>query len=98
MRVVFGTYEMGVGYGVGNLEPPLAATVILSAGSAYEMVDMDAWHYVRPLRSPAYSVMVTGKPWQRESPGTGKLFRQLTDMEKRTNLNIFRHHYMTLSV
>ena len=93
MRVVLGTYEMGIGYGSGDAEPPLAATLLLSAGSAYEMIDKDAWHYVRPLNSPAYSVMVTGKPWQRESPGTGKSFRELTDMEKSINLSIFRQHY-----
>jgi len=93
MRVMYGVYEMGVGYGDSNNEPPLAATMILCEGAAYEMMNKNSWHYVRPLGSPAYSVMVTGKPWQRESPGTGKVFRELTNLEKSINLNIFRNYY-----
>lgn len=98
MRVVSGTYEMGIGYGSGSVEPPVAATVILSAKSTYEMVDKDAWHYVRPLRHPALSLMVTGKPWHRESPGTGKQFKTLTSQEKERILGGFVHHYIALGI
>lgn len=39
-----GTYEMGVGFGKGMEPPPIAATVLLSAGSTYEMIHPDSWH------------------------------------------------------
>ena len=64
MRIVEGTYEMGVGQKDGDQAPlEMAATIILPAGSAYEMVDPSGWHYVRPLETPTLSLMVAGPPW-----------------------------------
>ncbi len=68
MRIVSGTYEMGVGYGSGMTPPPCAATLLLPAGTSYEMTDPDGWHYVRPLDVPSLSLMITRKPWHRPSP------------------------------
>jgi hypothetical protein len=68
IRVLKGSYEMGVGYGPGLQAPPIATRLILGPDSEYEMVDPDGWHYVRPLGTPSYSLMVTGKPWDRPSP------------------------------
>lgn len=67
MRIVDGQYEMGVGFGTGSEDPPIAATVVLSAGDVYEMSHPDGWHYVRPLGGPSLSVMVTGKPFPKSA-------------------------------
>jgi hypothetical protein len=64
--VLSGTYEMEVGKLPGNQVP--AATLILSAGSSYEMLNPLAWHSVRPLIEPSLSVMLTGQPWGVPEP------------------------------
>lgn len=63
VKILSGLYEMGVGYGVGKKDPPEAATLVLSTGSSYEMIEPDGWHYVRPLGAPSLSVMVMGPPY-----------------------------------
>ena len=63
MIILKGAYEMGLGY--GNTKPPVSSTCILTEGSRYEMVNKNSWHYVRPLKEPVYSVMISGKPWKR---------------------------------
>jgi hypothetical protein len=69
MRVCDGVYEMAIGYGAGSTPPPIAAHVIAAGDLRYEMTDVDAWHYVRPIGGPAMTVMVTGRPWQRDAAG-----------------------------
>ncbi len=96
MKVVSGQYEMGVGYGAGNEAPKIASTLTLPAGATYEMTDPDAWHYVRPIGGPAYSLMITGRPWNRESPGSGLETRRLTDEEILSMATVFRHVYGVL--
>lgn len=32
------------------------------------MTDPSAWHYVRPLMLPSYSIMLSGPPWKQRSP------------------------------
>lgn len=39
------------------------ATVLIGPDTLYEMLDRNGWHYVRPVNEPAWSVMVTGKPY-----------------------------------
>jgi hypothetical protein len=71
MRILSGTYEMAVGYGAGDTPPPIAARFVASGADMdvrYEMTDPDAWHYVRPIGEPTYSVMLTGRPWARIAP------------------------------
>jgi hypothetical protein len=66
--IVSGEYEMGVGYGSTSEVPPLAAKVLLRAGSAYEMTDKDGWHYVAPRKKPSISVMLIDSPWETPHP------------------------------
>lgn len=73
-----GAYEMGVGYGAGRAMPPIAATIVLKPGSEYEMVDPDGWHYVRPIGSPSFSLMVTGEKWQRSAPKNSEALKELS--------------------
>lgn len=69
IKILRGTYEMGIGFGRGRKSPPKAATVNLTKGATYEMIDPNGWHYVRPPSTQVYSIMITGKPWNRWSPG-----------------------------
>ena len=75
MRVLRGRYEMGIGR--GSDAPPLAARLVCGPGTAYEMTDRDAWHYVRPLE-PVLTIMVTGAPWDRSSPKPPRPLRPLS--------------------
>jgi hypothetical protein len=93
MRILDGTYEMAVGYGAGSTPPPIAARIIASGDFTYEMTDPDAWHYVRPLGGPAKTIMVTGRPWHREAPGTGEPLQPLDAARKTELLGWFRTRY-----
>jgi hypothetical protein len=94
IRILAGGYEMGVGFGPGDTPPPLASTLWLAEGSAYEMVHEDGWHYVRPKQPcVSYSVMLTGKPWGRSSPGKNIKHPPLTDDVRDGLLETFRMFY-----
>lgn len=79
-------YETGVGYGDPAGEPPsLAAKFLLTKGCSYEMTDPNAWHYVRPIDRPIFTIMVIGKPYglpKDERFGQLKQHRPLTEEEK----------------
>jgi hypothetical protein len=90
MRVLAGEYEMAVGYGKGDETPPVAARLIASGELRYEMTDPDAWHYVRPIGGPSWSVMVTGRPWDRPAPRADKPLRPLTPIQREELLAFFR--------
>jgi len=81
MRVLSGEYAMKVGFGEGLVTPPTASTLVLSPGSVYEMTHKDAWHSVIP-KTVCWTVMVSGKPWEREMPQEPK--------EKQPSLDIDR--------
>ncbi len=66
--ILEGGYEMGVACGEGLVVPPNAMTLVLAAGSRYEMNNRDGWHYVRPREKASYSVMVNGRKWDRAMP------------------------------
>lgn len=91
---VWGRYEMGVGFGPGTTSPTQAMTLLTAPGAAYEMLNPDLWHYVRPHPDPVVTVMVTGKPWPRESPRTAdQPFRALTAEEMRLLMSDLLRHY-----
>jgi hypothetical protein len=106
MRVIHGSYEMAIGYHVGmpgenqhhpgqHPEPPsYAALLTLTKGSTYEMIRPGAWHYVRPLDSTSFSVMVTGPKWPRVwSPKADHKLNPLDDQTKANILEAFRAFY-----
>lgn len=92
MRIVQGSYEMGIGYSSTNEPPTIAAKVILNKGCLYEMTDMNGWHYVRPLE-PCYTLMVTGQPWGRESPKSSKPLESLSKEREIEILSIISEYY-----
>lgn len=91
VHVLSGSYEMAIGYGAGEVEPPKGATAIFEAGSRYEMVDWDCWHSVRPLGGPSLSVMVTDTPWKRWSPKAPGKLKGLPPETRSELLALFRH-------
>jgi hypothetical protein len=93
MRVLEGEYEMAVGFGPGMVAPPVAALMVSRGDFRYEMTHPDSWHYVRPLAEPTLSVMVTGKPWDRESPRSSKPLRPLHAEQAAELLRLFRARY-----
>ncbi len=68
VRVLSGSYEMGIGHGTGVDEPTIAVRVVAHRGMEYSMTDRNAWHTVRPTSTAALTVMVTGPPWERDAP------------------------------
>lgn len=92
MKVIKGIYEMGVGYSEKNDAPIIASTLILPKDSYYEMVDINSWHYVRPLNEPSFSLMITGVPWKRESPKSTYKMRELNESEKRVIFDEFKQY------
>lgn len=93
MRVLEGSYEMTLGSGSGSVPPPVAARLILSPGSEYEMGHIDGWHAVRPIRGVTMSLMVTGEPWQRWSPRSDKALSPLSEEAHTRILQFFQDHY-----
>lgn len=69
VRLISGRYQMGLVSKFKWVRSRRSgiATMILSEGSEYEMVDPDGWHYVEVLGEPSLSVMVTGAPWKGSS-------------------------------
>ena len=93
MRVLEGEYEMAVGFGAGLETPPVAALMVARGDFRYEMTHPDSWHYVRPLDRPTLSVMVTGKPWARETPKLSKRLYPLAPDKVEDLLERFRALY-----
>jgi hypothetical protein len=93
MKLLAGRYDIGIGYGIGEQEPPIATRIIMVKGSIYEMSEKHGWHYVAPIDNPVFSLMVTGKPWERRSPRSEKKLSELTMEQKRELFEFFRKAY-----
>jgi len=96
VKLLSGAYEHGIASVVDGA-PQKLVTLELAAGSYYEMSEARAWHYVRPLRGPALSLMITGRPYTK---GSRELFdkppRPQTTLDpaiRREILDGFRQHY-----
>jgi hypothetical protein len=61
------------------------------------MTHPDSWHYVRPLGAPTLSVMVTGKPWDRDSHKSSKPLQPLRAEQVVELLRLFRARYPSAS-
>lgn len=93
MRILQGSYEMGIGYSYNGERPKVAVTTILSEGSSYEMVDPNSWHYVKPLSDVTYSIMISGKPWVVAPPSISQNLKPLTQEAKKEILDFFKTKY-----
>ncbi|MEO6077706.1 MAG: hypothetical protein ABIP54_02880, partial [Candidatus Andersenbacteria bacterium] len=92
IHVLKNAYEMGLGVGSEDTAPPEACRLIITGGaqSYYEMLHINSWHYVRPISFPSWTIMLTGKPWGRPAPKSGKPLLELTPMRKCELLTEFR--------
>jgi hypothetical protein len=93
MRILQGHYEMGLGYGKGMVAPPMACVLRSKGDFIYEMNDPDGWHYVRPITEPVFSLMVSGKPWDREAPKSETRLRPLAQAVENDLLAFFMQRY-----
>ena len=93
MKILSGKYKMTVGYGQGMNPPETAMTLILPAGTTYEMTNPDGWHAVCPIEDSSFSLMITGKPWERPSHKSTKTLLPLQENEKNHILSSFIQYY-----
>lgn len=94
MQIVDGWYETAYGHGPPEgPPPPKGEPKVVGAGHRYEMVNPEAWHYVRPVGGPAYTVMVTGKPWHAPGNRKGRGLGPLPEERIADLLRIFRPHF-----
>lgn len=93
IKLLKGSYEMGVGYTETNEAPPVAAKIVLRAGASYEMTDINGWHYVRPTEE-VLSIMLTGPKWDRWSFKSNYSLRPLTAEEQDRLKGYFIEHYI----
>lgn len=93
MRVLEGTYEMGLGFGKGLEKPEKMCTILVSNGMYYDMTHIDGWHYVRPVKSTCSTVMLTGPKWEREEIKSDKPLKELTPERKLIILDYFLSFY-----
>lgn len=97
MLIIDGSYEMGIGHSETNEDPmhKLDSTLILPTGTMYEMMDKDAWHYVKPIGGDCYTLMISGKLNGREMPKyPPKEYRTLTYEEIFDLLTVTTHFDM----
>jgi len=95
MHVLSGSYEMIRGFGQGIKEPIILGSTVLSADSYYSMEHRDEWHSVRPIEGVAYSLMVSGKPWDRKMPieKSANDLPTLTTEQKGEIIQFFKEFY-----
>lgn len=90
-------YETGVGWGHPEDDPPsMPAKFVLASDSTYEMTDYRAWHYVRPIGGPIYSLMVIGPPFdvaKQKRFGQYSRHESLSDAQRKDLLRFFRAIY-----
>ena len=59
MKIVKGSYEMGLGCDDGSDSPPVISTQVFHEGSYYDMTNPKGWHYVA-ASDIVYTIMITG--------------------------------------
>lgn len=105
-----GVYEHGMGYrnerqiydsGI-SLETETIDTMVstqeVHGEMYYEMVDKQAIHYVRPMNSCVYTVMLTGPlEWPEHHHKASKELHPLSSDEKDRLLGIFREYFKILT-
>lgn len=94
---VYGEQVMNVGYGPGEEPPPVALQINLRPGTRYEMSEINGWHAVAPVKNPSFSLMITGRPWNRWSPKSDKPLRGLTPEERRDLFALARWIYPSVA-
>lgn len=95
MKIIEGGYHQykGIG-GDRNLEPPTTLIYNLQEKDTYhEMLDINEWHKIAPVKKYSMSVMIGGKTWDRPSRIQGKEIGPLDEEKKMQILTYFRDVY-----
>lgn len=95
MKIVQGSYQMGLGCDDGSLSPPVLSTQIFNQGSYYDMTDPKAWHYVA-ASDIVYTIMITGPLFDPpvKMPQTPKEIQStLSECDKNEILALFKSKY-----
>ena len=92
------SYETGTAYAWPGTaaKPVCGGTFYLQTGSCYEMVKDFAWHYVRPIGGPIYSLMVVGRPYKapkQERFGQNRVHKPIDADQVGDLLAFFRKTY-----
>jgi hypothetical protein len=96
MKILHRSYKMNLGFGpYDGDDPDVVSRLVMSPGSAYEMVEKNCWHNVTPVKGNVASIMITGKPWwEGWSPNDEELsLGPLTDGRKEAILDLFKNFY-----
>lgn len=93
VRMISGTYEMEIAYDAGEKKPRIATRQKFDAGSIYEMLDLEAYHSVRPIGGPTLSSMLIGKPENIGLPKPTKLLLPLSKQKEDELFDLFRASY-----
>jgi hypothetical protein len=49
-----------------QLVPPATCKMQSQGEIWYQMTEPAAWHYIRPIMAPVYTIMLCGAPWSKE--------------------------------
>lgn len=94
VRILEGTYLMGLGRASDLLTPPKMIYKKYYPGEYYEMLEEDEWHAIRPLGAEALTIMVSGPPiYQRNKMLGNKPSRELNLEERSELFKRIRVHY-----
>jgi hypothetical protein len=105
MKIVSGTYAHDIAISQGyddfrfkDLTPEVTdwlARSEVTAGTYYEMSHPMAWHRVRPIGQPVYSLMIAGPLYEEPEPSRKPLEKQppLSSERKKHLLHMFRCYF-----
>ena len=93
VKILSGTYEMGSGHMYEDEFGPVDTTAIYAAGSSYQMVDPDAYHYVHPLElCRTIMIMPKVEAFQRNAPRPTKTLLPLEADKINAMFNYFENY------
>lgn len=92
--ILSGGYEMDIGFGPALDPPPVVGTLKMRAGSSYQMLHPNGWHAIRP-HITTISVMLSGRPWNRNCFPIQKELQPL-DEDERDDILTFMSHFLRM--
>ena len=93
IEVLEGAYRMDVGYSQTDQAPEkITCKQVITKGCQYVMDDPNGWHFVSPLTTKSYSLMITGKPWKNSAP---KPTKDLTPLSEE-NIESLKQKFLSL--
>lgn len=94
MHVLYGSYEIGLGFGktIDDVEN-ICTVLVPNGGLYYDMTNIDGWHYVRSTESVCATIMLTGEPWGRESTEINQPLKELSQDRKSLIIEYFLNYY-----